>query len=124
MDPNQTFTEMFEAMRALDDKTARELALALQAWLANGGFYPNDHTPEAVNSYLASVLRRTNDSQAEELPFSLVCLYCDAGEGIATEEEAIDEGWVEIEPVPQLLQANYLGVCLDCRNRHEAESKG
>ena len=116
MDPNQTFSDLMEAMRTEDHDTARDLALALQNWLAKGGFCPGGHTREEVESYLASVLFRTGD----QLPFSLVCWYCDAGQGIASEEDAQTEGWIEIEPAPQLLQANYLGVCPDCRGRHQS----
>jgi hypothetical protein len=59
MDPNQTYLGMFRAMRDGDHETARELALALKHWFAIGGFYPYQYTPEAMNAYIASVLRRT-----------------------------------------------------------------
>jgi len=59
MDPNQTFLDMFHAMRDGDHETARELAFALKRWFASGGFYPYQFTPEAMNAYIASVLRRT-----------------------------------------------------------------
>ncbi|QDU45210.1 hypothetical protein Mal52_37010 [Symmachiella dynata] len=59
MDPNQTFLDMFNAMKTEDFATARELALALQEWFAKGGFYPYQYTPEAMQAYIASVLRRT-----------------------------------------------------------------
>lgn len=115
MDPHQTFLDMFQAMKDEDHATARELAQALQCWFAKGGFYPDEYSPEAIHTYIASVLRRTAGHRKPELPFSLVCSDCDAGKGIATEEEAMDEGWTEIEPAPQLPQANYLGICPDCR---------
>ncbi len=115
MDPHQTFLDMFQAMKDEDHATARELAQALQCWFAKGGFYPDEYSPEAMHCYIASVLRRTAGHRKPELPFSLVCSDCDAGEGIATEEEAMDEGWTEIEPAAQLPQANYLGICPDCR---------
>ncbi|MDB5346022.1 MAG: hypothetical protein JWP89_4399 [Schlesneria sp.] len=114
MDPNQTFLDMFAAMKDKDFETARELALALKGWFANGGFYPHQYTPEAMHCYIASVLRRTFGHGPDPV-FSLVCRYCDAGEGIATEEDAIGEGWSEIEPAFALPQANYCGVCPDCR---------
>ena len=116
MDPNQTFTDLMEAMRTEEHDTARDLTLAMQDWLAKGGFCPGGHTREEIDSYLASVLFRTGNQP----PFSLVCWYCDAGQGIASEEDALAEGWIEIEPAPQLLQANYLGVCPDCRGRHQS----
>ena len=123
MDPNQTFDDMFNAMCVEDHETARESAIALKSWLAKGGFYPNQHTPEAVRSYLASVLWRTAESQEQKPPFKLACSYCDAGEGISSEEEAMNEGWIAIEPALQLIQANCLGVCPDCRERHAEPSK-
>ena len=114
--PIQTFTDLMEAMRTEDHETARDLAIALQTWLAKGGFCPGGHTREEVGTYLASVLFRTGNQP----PFSLTCWYCDAGQGIPSEEDALAEGWIEIEPAPQLLQANYLGVCPDCRGRHQS----
>ncbi len=59
MDPNQTFLDMFHAMRNQDHQTARSLALDLKRWFAIGGFYPYQYTPEAMDAYIASVLRRT-----------------------------------------------------------------
>jgi hypothetical protein len=59
MDPNQTYIDMFHAMRDQDHETARELALSLKAWFERGGFYPYQYTPEAMNAYIAHVLRRT-----------------------------------------------------------------
>lgn len=59
MDPNQTYLDMFHAMRDGDHEKARELPLALKEWFARGGFYPYQYTPEAMNAYIADVLRRT-----------------------------------------------------------------
>lgn len=113
MDPNRTYLDMFDAMKNKDLETARELALALKEWFAKGGFYPHQFTPEAMHCYIASVLRRTAGNGPEPV-FSLVCRYCDAGEGIETEEEAIGEGWTEIELALALPQANFCGLCPDC----------
>lgn len=118
MDPNQTYLDMFEAMKAGDFETARELALALKDWFAKLGFYPYQFTPQAMHAYIASVLRRTA-GHGQEPPFTLVCQYCDAGEDIQTEEQAIEAGWSEIEPALALPQANYCGLCPDCRQRHD-----
>ncbi len=115
MDPNQAYLDMFEAMKANDFETARELALALKNWFAKGGFYPYQFTPEAMHAYIASVLRRTAGHGPEPF-FSLVCRHCDAGEGIESEEQAIAEGWSEIEPAYALSQANYCGLCPTCRS--------
>jgi len=114
MDPNQTYRNLFEAMKSGDFLTARELALALKDWFAKGGFYPYQHTPEAMHAYIASVLRRTA-GHGPKPNFSLVCRYCDDGMGIDSEEEAIDAGWTEILPAFALPQANFVGLCPDCR---------
>ena len=118
MDPNQTFLDMFEAMKANDFETARELALALKHWFASGGFYPHQYTPEAMYAYIASVLRRTAGHGPEPV-FSLVCRHCYAGEGFTTEEDAIAQGWSGIEPALALPQANYCGLCPDCQSEEE-----
>lgn len=119
MDPNQTFLDMFEAMQNEDFETARELALALQHWFAKGGFCPPQFTRRAMQTYIDSVLRRTS-GRGREPVFSLICQHCDAGQGITTEELAIAEGWSEIEPAFDLPQANYSGICPDCRETEEA----
>jgi hypothetical protein len=67
-----------------------------------------------MHAYIASVLRRTSGHGPEPV-FTLVCRHCDAGEHIETEEQAIGEGWSEIEPAYALPQANYCGLCPDCR---------
>lgn len=114
MDPNQAYLDMFEAMKSQDFETARELALALKDWFAKGGFYPHQYTPEAMHAYIASVLLRTTGHGPEPV-FSLVCRHCDAGGEIETEEQAIGEGWSEIEPAYALTSANFCGLCPDCK---------
>jgi hypothetical protein len=59
MDPNQTYLDMYDAMREGDHDTARALALVLKRWFASGGFYPYQFSPEEMNAYIANVLRRT-----------------------------------------------------------------
>lgn len=119
MDPNQTFLDMFEAMKNEDFETARELALALQNWFAKGGFCPPKFTRRAMQTYIDSVLRGTS-GRGHEPVFSLICQHCDAGQGITTEELAIAEGWSEIEPAFDLPKANHSGICPDCRKTEEA----
>lgn len=118
MDPYRTYLDMFEAMKIHDFETARELALSLKEWFRKGGFHPYQVTPEAMHAYIASVLRRTAGHGAEPL-FSLVCRECDAGQGLTSEEEAIAEGWNEIEMALALPQANFCGLCPDCRARQD-----
>ena len=115
MDPNQTYLDMFAAMKACDFATARELALALKEWFAKGGFYPHQYTREAMHAYIASVLRRT-EGHGDQVPFSLTCRHCDAGMGIESEEQAMSEGWTEIEPAFALAEANFCGLCPECKS--------
>lgn len=56
-----------------------------------------------------------------DIPFSLVCVNCDAGMEIASHDEAIAKGWTEIEFAPDLPMSNYLGLCPDCRHEETAE---
>lgn len=113
MDPNQTYLDMFAAMRDGDLATARELALALKHWFANGGFYPYQYTKEAMHAYIASVLRRTCGIDRDA--FSLTCVECDAGREIATMHDALAAGWTDIHHQPELMEANYVGLCPECR---------
>lgn len=55
------------------------------------------------------------------VPFSLACEGCDGGMEIGTYEEAVAGGWTEIVFAPNLLTANYLGLCPECRRREEEE---
>jgi hypothetical protein len=59
MDPNATYLAMFNAMRADDHETARDLAIALRRWFTQGGFYPVQFSKDEMIPYINSVLRRT-----------------------------------------------------------------
>ncbi len=48
-------------------------------------------------------------------PFSLVCSECDAGTDIETHDQAVAEGWSDIDYAPDLPMANFVGLCPDCR---------
>ena len=54
---------------------------------------------------------------AAEVPFTLVCRDCDAGIGVDSQEQAVAEGWAEIDCAPDLPMANYVGCCPDCREQ-------
>lgn len=49
-----------------------------------------------------------------QVPFSIVCLECDAGMNVHSYEEALALGWTDIEEDRDLPQANYIGLCPDC----------
>lgn len=114
MDPNQTYVDMIAALQEQDLETARTLALALKNWLATGGFYPSQYPAEKVHSSIENVLNQTAGIDAEPV-FSLICCYCDAGADIPTREQAIAEGWTGIELALDLQQANFCGICPECR---------
>lgn len=117
MDPHQTYRDLLDALKCDDAETARDLALALQRWLARGGFYPASLTPEAMTSAIAAALRPSSPIGNPVPAFTLICSECDAGGEIVTEAEAIAAGWSQIRPAPDLLQANFLGLCPDCRRQ-------
>lgn len=48
------------------------------------------------------------------LPFSLECSSCDAGQEISTPEAALLAGWAHISPCDTPV-ANYIGDCPDCQ---------
>ncbi len=50
--------------------------------------------------------------------FSLNCWHCDDGMNVESYEQAIDEGWTEIEHNDGL-GWNYLGLCPDCREIYD-----
>lgn len=54
-------------------------------------------------------------------PFSLTCASCEAGEHLSSPEDAIAEGWTEIEDVFHLdwAEAYYCGVCPRCRKEFD-----
>ena len=53
------------------------------------------------------------------LPFTLCCVSCDAGMEIETPEQAIAEGWTEIEEAEDAPSSNYLGLCPRCQEQAE-----
>ncbi len=52
---------------------------------------------------------------AADVPFTLVCSECDAGMEIDSHEQAVAEGWTDIDYRPDLPMANYVGLCPTCR---------
>lgn len=54
-----------------------------------------------------------------DVPFSLVCSECDAGMNVASYEQALVEGWSDIDYAPDLPMANFIGLCPDCCERIE-----
>ena len=62
------------------------------------------------------------DSLESDVPFTLVCVDCDAGMEITSYDEAIANGWTDIEYAPDLPMSNYLGWCPACRREETGAS--
>jgi hypothetical protein len=54
-----------------------------------------------------------------DLPFTLVCIRCDAGMDIESHEQARTAGSTDIEFARDLPMANYCGLCPDCCQAEE-----
>lgn len=63
-------------------------------------------------------MRITSSAQVTRA-FSLCCFRCDAGMDIKTPEQAIAEGWTDIEEDFDGSSWNYLGSCPECREEDE-----
>lgn len=70
------------------------------------------HVPYCVP---CAALRRLPNAPA----WSLVCRECDAGDNVPSMLAAWRDGWSEIEFAPAIEQANFLGLCPDCRAASE-----
>lgn len=113
MDPYQAYLDLLEAVKQPDLEAARELAMSLRQWFARGGFTPLQCEKAAIEACIADVLDQATDGEAA---FSLTCTYCDAGSEITSEAEAMNLGWEEVHFVTNLMEANHLGICPDCRH--------
>ena len=61
---------------------------------------------------------RSQQHHYADVPFSLVCSECDAGMNIESNDEAIAEGWANIDYAPDLPMANFVGLCPDCGEQY------
>ena len=57
----------------------------------------------------------------QDVPFTLSCYECDA-DLPDSHEEAIHEGWTEIQYFPEGLSENFLGLCPACREKEDEEA--
>ena len=60
-------------------------------------------------------------SDSAAVPFSLVCSECDAGTNIVSHDQAIAEGWTEIDYAPDLPMANFIGLCPECGREEDLD---
>ena len=58
-----------------------------------------------------------------DVPFSLACEGCDGVMEIESYEAALAAGWTGIVYAPDLLQANFLGLCPQCRQKDQDEER-
>lgn len=67
MDPDVCYREMGEAMEEVDRllELARERALALHGWLAQGGVYPSGASHSEVRTVINQVFMRTEEAEDE-----------------------------------------------------------
>lgn len=120
MDPNACYLIILDAIAVHDYAKAREYALILKHWLEAGGFYPQGHDVAVIVGTLGQVLRPACSASALRFPFSrLACRYCDAGQDIESLEQAIDEGWIKIDPEVDLPHITHVGLCPDCRRKQD-----
>ena len=77
MDPQQTWTDMLDALKQNDYDEAKELAGALLEWLDKGGFPPTVVGDESIGAdwhrmiaafICRSVVSRTNETREESHP--------------------------------------------------------
>lgn len=61
------------------------------------------------------------DDPFPSVPFSLICEDCDGGMEVESHEDAIRLGWTDIVFAPDLLMANFLGLCPGCRQKQIEE---
>lgn len=115
MDPERLLLDLIDAAKQCDFTTARNLAGSLRTWLAAGGFYPRSLSREQTNEFVATLLRFPAQLD-DATEFSLCCAHCDAGMEIDTLDQAIRNGWTDIAVALDLLQANFVGICPDCKN--------
>lgn len=116
MDPTTCYLTIVEALAAHDYARARECALILKASLESGGFYPKGFEVNHILDTLGRAMRPVCRPSALRFPFSsIVCTSCDAGQNIESLEQAIKEGWTQIDPEVDLLNATHIGLCPECR---------
>jgi hypothetical protein len=59
-----------------------------------------------------------SDAIPRDVPFSLSCTECDC-DSPDTYEDALSDGWTQIEYYPEGSSENFLGLCPDCRREEE-----
>ena len=125
MDPQATWNELLDAWRKRDWQRMQEASESLLDWLKRGGFPPevfptsglgsewNRMVSQAACTSMVDLARRViadPNGIPTGVPFTLSCFEC-SEEGPDTYDEAICEGWTEIEFRPECCAENFLGAC-------------
>ncbi|MEZ6129184.1 MAG: hypothetical protein R3C59_10920 [Planctomycetaceae bacterium] len=122
MDPTRCYQHILDALRTKDDAEARRAASALRDWLETGGCFPEGQNPVCVEFLLNRLLQPACAANVDQFPFlSITCYDCDAGQHIASIEQALIEGWTEIEADEKLRVTSHLGICPECRRAQDRE---
>ena len=116
MDPTTCYITIIEAIHQHDYARAKEYALILKDWLESGGFYPKGFNVNEIFDTLGRILRPACRPAALRFPFlSIECMHCDAGKDIESLQQAIDSGWIKIDPETELPNITHIGLCPECR---------
>lgn len=68
-------------------------------------------TKPTAKSLRHTALTHALELEAAGLPFSLVCVGCDAGDEVGSLAEAQAQGWTRLRADPTGLTWNFLGFC-------------
>ena len=125
MDPQATWNELLDAWMKRDWQRMQEASESLLDWLKRCGFPPevfptsglgsewNRMVLQAACTSMVDLARRViadPNGIPTGVPFTLSCFEC-SEEGPDTYDEAICEGWTEIEFRPECCAENFLGAC-------------
>ena len=122
MDPTRCYQLILEHLETHDYAEARIYAAILHSWLEKRGFYPDGYPPERVDALLAELLKPACAPNAIRTTFqSLTCYDCDAGQDIASLQQAIDEGWTDLVGDEDLTVTSHFGSCPLCRMQQSQE---
>lgn len=134
MDPQATWKQLIAAFIAHDWDLVLESADALQSWLDGNGFPPetvpdyrmgcdwNRTVVNAVCEYAGNLALSVLDAEngiPVGVPFSLSCRECDAC-GPESYQDALAEGWREIEFAPNAVAENFFGDCPEHADSEQA----
>ena len=129
MDPQATWRELIEAWLEGNWQAVSEFSEALLDWLSKDGFPPETMGAmrlgadwnrsiavavcELAYQRASSVLDRPNGIPTD-VSFTLACATCN-DDGPHTYDEAIADGWKQLQYTPAGISENFLGRCPQCQ---------